>query len=37
LNEIVDVRLKAIQELEGGTEEKGSVLIYGCFILADWD
>jgi hypothetical protein len=43
LNELVDARLEEVKKMGQGagasaaTEERGSVLIYKCFILADWE
>jgi hypothetical protein len=41
LNELIDIRLEAIKAMDDGagesTEERGSILVYKCFVLADWE
>jgi hypothetical protein len=45
LDDLVNARLGEVKKLKGGRsegdpggeEEAGSILIYKCFILADWD
>lgn len=43
LRELVEVRLKEVNAMGGrlgsvsDEEEKGSILIYKCIILADWE